>query len=199
MNCALCEATSCSQRFACVGRASLESPRANSSRQLRDRRESQTSQASIPARGRTSSNIAESCGFCNRYCGWHTSGTIKGTNIKYSFVGKANRCPTSCAAQSVRPDGNAGVDGMISVIAHELEEANTDPNPSSGWVDSSGAENADKCAWTFGQKLPTTSTGAYFNMTLPTPTAGGSRNYLVQRNLAASKNKCDLDFVAGTQ
>jgi hypothetical protein len=147
----------------------------------------------------TSSNVAESSGFCNRYCGWHTSGTIRGTNIKYSFVGNANRCLSSCAAQSVSPNGNAGVDGMISVIAHELEEANTDPNPSSGWVDASGAENADKCAWTFGQALSKTSTGAYFNMTLPTPAAGGSRNYLVQRNLAASDNKCYLDFVAKTQ
>jgi len=146
----------------------------------------------------TSSNVAESSGFCNRYCGWHTSGTINGTNIKYSFVGNANRCPTSCAAQSVSPNGNAGVDGMISVIAHELEEANTDPNPSSGWVDSSGAENADKCAWTFGQKLLTTSNGAYYNMTLDAP-GGGSRNYLVQRNLAASDNKCYVDFVVKTQ
>ena len=39
---------------------------------------------------------------------------------------------------------------MASIIAHELEEATTDPDPLSGWADSTGAENADKCAWTFG-------------------------------------------------
>ena len=140
----------------------------------------------------TSSNVAENSGFCNRYCGWHTSATIAGTNIKYSFVGNANRCLSSCAAQSVGPNGNAGVDGMISVIAHELEEANTDPNPRSGWTDSNGAENADKCAWTFGQSLSKAANGAYYNVTL------GSRNYLVQRNLA-SDSKCYVDYVTKAQ
>ena len=34
----------------------------------------------------TSSDVAETSGFCSRYCGWHTYGTLSGTNIKYSFV-----------------------------------------------------------------------------------------------------------------
>ena len=38
---------------------------------------------------------------------------------------------------------------MASVIAHELEEAATDPDLNA-WYDSRGYENADKCAWTFG-------------------------------------------------
>ena len=38
---------------------------------------------------------------------------------------------------------------MVSVIAHELEETNTDPNLNA-WYDSNGSEDADKCAWTFG-------------------------------------------------
>ena len=32
---------------------------------------------------------------------------------------------------------------------HELSEAVTDPR-NGGWWDTTGAENADKCAWTFG-------------------------------------------------
>ena len=98
---------------------------------------------------------------------------------------------------SVSPNNNVGADAMASIVAHELEEAATDPDLNAWW-DVRGYENADKCAWTFGQKLSTTSTGAYFNMTLPAP-GGGSRNYLVQRNLAASDNKCYMDFVAKTQ
>ena len=47
------------------------------------------------------------------------------------------------------PNGNAGADGMASIIAHELEEAATDPDLNA-WYDATGAENADKCAWTFG-------------------------------------------------
>jgi len=31
---------------------------------------------------------------------------------------------------------------------HEQGETESDPFPSAGWVDASGAENGDKCAWT---------------------------------------------------
>jgi len=143
----------------------------------------------------TSSNIAKS-GFCTQYCGWHTYTTISGTAVKYSFVGNANRCLSSCAAQTVGPNGNAGVDGMLSVLAHELEESTTDPKLNA-WYDASGAENADKCAWTFGQTLTQNSSGAYYNMTLPT--TSGSRNYLIQRNLAATDNKCYINWVTRAQ
>jgi hypothetical protein len=145
----------------------------------------------------TSSDVAETSGFCSKYCGWHTSGTIQGTNTKYSFVGNANRCLSSCAAQTTSPNGNAGVDGMLSVVAHELEEALTDPNPRSGWTDSGGAENADKCAWTFGQNQQTASNGSFYNMTLPGKTVA-SRNYLIQRNLDIN-SKCYVNYVTKAQ
>lgn len=134
----------------------------------------------------TSSDVTASSGFCTQYCGWHTHGTIGGTDIKYSFVGNAQRCLSSCAAQTVGPNGNAGVDGMISVIAHELEEAVTDPDLNA-WYDSRGYENADKCAWTFGTSYLAPN-GAYANMQL------GSRHYLIQRNLVRrnGSNYCVL-------
>jgi len=135
----------------------------------------------------SSSDVSESSGFCTKYCGWHTAGTANAGHVRYSFVGNANRCLSGCAIQTTSPNGNAGVDGMISVIAHELEEATSDPDPRSGWSDSGGAENADKCAWTFGS-YSTLSNGAAYNMTL------GSRNYLIQRNLkhATSGDTCAL-------
>jgi hypothetical protein len=122
----------------------------------------------------TSADVNATSGFCTQYCGWHTHGTIAGSDIKYSFVGNPDRCPSACSAQPTGPNGNAGADGMASIIAHELEEAVTDPDLNA-WYDRRGYENADKCAWTFG----TTSTapnGALYNMTL------GSRNYLIQQN-----------------
>lgn len=122
----------------------------------------------------TSQDVTESSGFCTQYCGWHTHGTISGSDIKYSFVGNAARCITSCAAQSTGPNGNAGADGMASIIAHELEEAVSDPDLNA-WYDNRGAENADKCAWTFGTQF-TAPNGSKYNMTL------GARNYLIQRN-----------------
>jgi hypothetical protein len=121
----------------------------------------------------TSADVTASSGFCTQYCGWHTHGTIGGTDIKYSFVGNPDRCPSACEQQTVGPNGNAGADGMASIIAHELEEAVTDPDLNA-WYDRRGAENADKCAWTFGTTYP--ASGALANMQL------GSRNYLIQQN-----------------
>jgi serine protease len=47
--------------------------------------------------------------------------------------------------------GSSGVagnsEGVTIVGGHEYAETLTDPAPSSGWVDSTGAETGDKCAW----------------------------------------------------
>lgn len=122
----------------------------------------------------TSSDVNESSGFCTKYCGWHTHGLINGSDIKFSFVGNPDRCPSACEWQSTSPNGNAGADGMASIIAHELEEAATDPDLNA-WYDSRGRENADKCAWSFGT-TSTASNGSLYNVTL------GARNYLIQQN-----------------
>jgi len=122
----------------------------------------------------TSADVNETSGFCTQYCGWHTHGTISGSDIKYSFVGNPDRCPSACEAQTTSPNGNAGADGMASIISHELEEATTDPDLNA-WYDRRGQENADKCAWTFGT-TSTASNGSLYNMTL------GTRQYLIQRN-----------------
>ena len=121
----------------------------------------------------TSADVTASSGFCTQYCGWHTRGTIAGSDVKYSFVGSPDRCPSACAAQTTGPNGNAGADGMASIIAHELEEATTDPDLNA-WYDVRGQENADKCAWTFGATYSVN--GAKANMRL------GNRDYLIQRN-----------------
>jgi hypothetical protein len=135
----------------------------------------------------TSADVNETSGFCTQYCGWHTHGTIAGADIKYSFVGNPDRCPSACEAQTTGPNGNAGADGMASVMAHELEEAVTDPDLNA-WYDRRGYENADKCAWTFGTTY-TTGNGALANMKL------GIRDYLIQRNwVNASGGSCALSF-----
>ena len=135
----------------------------------------------------TSSDVTASSGFCTQYCGWHTHGTISGSDIKYSFVGNPDRCPSSCAAQTTGPNGNAGADGMASIIAHELEEAATDPDLNA-WYDSRGYENADKCAWTFGT-TSTAANGSKYNVTL------GGKQYLIQQNWVNSgTGKCAMSF-----
>jgi hypothetical protein len=122
----------------------------------------------------TSADVNATSGFCTQYCGWHTNGTISGSDIKYSFVGNPDRCPSACTNGTAAPNGNVGADGMASIISHELEEAVSDPDLNA-WYDRQGAENADKCAWTFGTTY-TTANGGLANMKL------GARDYLIQRN-----------------
>ncbi len=119
----------------------------------------------------TSADVNETSGFCTQYCGWHTYDST--SHIKYAFVGNPDRCPASCSMQTA-PNNNVGADGMASIVAHELEESITDPLLNA-WYDRRQEENADKCAWTFGNTY-TTSNGAKANMKL------GTRDFLIQQN-----------------
>lgn len=135
----------------------------------------------------TSADVNETSGFCTQYCGWHTHGTIGNADIKYAFIGNPDRCPSACEDQSIGPNGNAGADGMASIIAHELEEATTDPDLNA-WYDKRGQENADKCAWTFGATYKTAN-GSLANMRL------GARDYLIQQNwVNAGSGGCALHY-----
>jgi hypothetical protein len=148
----------------------------------------------------TSSDVTASSGFCTQYCGWHSHSATTAGEVKFSFVGNAKRCLSACAAQSAGPNGNAGVDAMLSVIAHELEEAATDP-VFNGWWDGAGYENADKCAWTFGttqgtvnivQESGVNATASY-NMSLDIPNGTKARrSFLIQRNLLHGVGKGDI-------
>ena len=137
----------------------------------------------------TAAGVAETSGFLTQYCGWHTHASIAGTDLKYAFIGDPTGPKLSaCAVQTTTsPNGNIGADAMASVIAHELEEAVTDPDLNA-WYDSRGYETADKCAWTFGTTFKAANGSAY-NMTL------GSRQYLIQRNwVNASGGSCAVKY-----
>ncbi|MBV8503976.1 MAG: hypothetical protein JO006_19925 [Paucibacter sp.] len=136
----------------------------------------------------TAPDVAETSGFGSQYCGWHTHGTIGGADIKYAFVGNATTiAPSGCGVNNPSPNGDGGIDGMASVIYHELSEASTDPDLNA-WYDRRGQENADKCAWTFGTTFKT-SNGATANNTF------GGKNWLLQQNwVNASGGYCTLSY-----
>ena len=139
----------------------------------------------------TSSDVKQA-GFCTAFCGWHTHLPINGTDVAYAWVGNAaTQCPASCGVRALGPNGDPGADAMASVIAHELDETVTDPSLDA-WSDTTGAENADKCAWTFGTTYKTKS-GAVANMKL------GTRDFLIQRNWvnAPSGGVCALSASGG--
>lgn len=134
----------------------------------------------------TGAGVTASSGFLTKYCGWHTFTTLNSAAIKYSFVGNATGASLgNCAAQTASsPNGDPGVDALVSVLAHELEEAATDPQLNA-WYDRSGYENADKCAWTFGT-TSTASNGSKYNVTF------GGRQWLIQRNWKVSTQSCGM-------
>ncbi len=132
----------------------------------------------------TSKDVNETSGFCTAYCGWHNHASYKGGDYKYSFVGDASRCITACAIQSNGPNGNGGADGMLSVIAHELEETATDEDLNA-WYFANGQENADACAWTFGTEYVAPN-GTKANMNI------NGHDYLIQQNWIAPAVGCGL-------
>ena len=81
------------------------------------------------------------------YCAWHSSGTIGGIPVQFAFFFKLDGDP-GCDPQNSYTGQSQGLSALGNVSGHELSEMLTDPQLNA-WFDSSGNENADKCAWTF--------------------------------------------------
>ncbi|MEQ1949260.1 MAG: hypothetical protein ABL995_18855 [Bryobacteraceae bacterium] len=135
----------------------------------------------------TAPGVGESSGFLSSYCGWHSAATYNGVWMKYSFVGDADGAYGCTGHGAPSPNGDMGADAMVSVLAHELEEAVTDPQLNA-WYDATGEENADKCSWTWGTTYAT-GNGALANMKL------GGLDYLIQQNwVNANGGSCALSY-----
>ena len=137
-------------------------------------------------------NTRLSSGFGTAYCGWHSIGTLTVNTTKYvntpyiAIQDFQSNYLSACAKQStLSPNGDAQLDAMTSVLIHEIDEALTDPDLRT-WYDAAGAENADKCAWTFGPTF-TNTYGGLANVTL------GGLQYLIQRNWLANNLVTDID------
>jgi len=86
-------------------------------------------------------------GFGTQYCAWHSSTSSTYGNIAYTNLPYITDAGGSCGANFVN-GGTAGTtDGITIVEGHELAETITDQFPNGGWLDGSGEENGDKCAW----------------------------------------------------
>jgi len=84
------------------------------------------------------------------YCAWHSSGSINGTPVQFAFFFNLDGDP-GCDPGSTLDNlttNSQGLTALGNVTGHELSEMLTDPQLNA-WYDGSGAENADKCAWTF--------------------------------------------------
>jgi hypothetical protein len=91
------------------------------------------------------------------YCAWHSWGSVGSTPVQFAFFFKLDGDP-GCDPGDRTSGHSQGLAAIANVSGHELSEALTDPR-GTGWFDRQGAENADKCAWTFGSKLITFMNG----------------------------------------
>jgi hypothetical protein len=105
------------------------------------------------------------------YCGYHTQtsgvdGLGNPYRVQYAFIPWQNQNwpgigTGGCGMHNVNPTsdafGNGVFDGWSIVTGHEYAEAVTDPDNiaswQDGWLDVSGSENGDKCAWTNTQNI----------------------------------------------
>jgi hypothetical protein len=83
-------------------------------------------------------------GFGTQYCAYHSSTSSQYGNVAYTNLPYITDAGASCGANFNGLGANAGI---TIVGGHEMGETITDQFPNGGWLDSSGAENGDKCAW----------------------------------------------------
>ncbi len=120
-------------------------------------------------------------------CGWHSLiPSLFTSGRKFGLIKNPNGTPICFAPINVgttSPNREPSVDSMASIVAHELVETLSDPDASSGWIDSAtGVENGDNCAWQWGD--------TYTAFTVPGPPPRnvqanvhvGIRDYAVQQN-----------------
>jgi hypothetical protein len=103
-------------------------------------------------------------GFGTQFCAYHDNTSFNGQPLAYANMPYAPDAGTSCGRNFVNASnssfGNGFFDGLSIVAGHEYAEAVTDAFPSNAiaWLDTSGEENGDKCAWNTGPGPQSAST-----------------------------------------
>lgn len=97
------------------------------------------------------------------YCAWHSVGTCSGVRVQFAYFFKLDG-DAGCDPQDTSGKHSQGLAAIANVSGHELSEARTDPANPGAWYDSSGEENGDKCAWTFGAPLISFSDGTQWKV-----------------------------------
>jgi hypothetical protein len=82
------------------------------------------------------------------YCAWHSAGTINGIRVEFGFFFNLDGDPGCDPGAPTNLGHSQGLSALANVSGHELSEVLTDPLLNA-WYDQKGAENSDKCAWTF--------------------------------------------------
>jgi hypothetical protein len=115
------------------------------------------------------------------YCAYHNMTSHKTVYANMPFPIYSSVIPFTCGSEASfptneSPNGNTDADVEISPLSHEISEAMTDPDVSTGWYDSSGFENGDECAYKYG--AASGKAGALYNQTL------NGHHYLTQEEFS---------------
>lgn len=126
-------------------------------------------------------------GFGTQYCAYHGHFSSAYGDVKYAVMPYDWSDPSGCSAISGNgPNGDPAADTEVNTLAHETEEATTDPDLNA-WYDRRGYENADKCAWTFGTTYAVNGSTANVQV--------GGKDFLIQRNwVNANSGGCVLQW-----
>jgi hypothetical protein len=97
------------------------------------------------------------------YCAYHSAGTCGGVPVQFAYFFKLDG-DSGCDPRDTSGLHSQGLAAISNVSGHELSEARSDPASPGAWYDSSGAENGDKCAWTFNVPLVMFSNGVQWKI-----------------------------------
>jgi hypothetical protein len=103
------------------------------------------------------------------YCAYHSQSPTGAVYGNMPFPIYHSNAGFTCSSDAVypavqTPNGNADADTEVSPTSHEIMEAITDPDTTTGWFDSSGFENGDECAYVFGATQG--PAGAFYNQVI---------------------------------
>ncbi|GAA2153555.1 hypothetical protein GCM10009760_51390 [Kitasatospora kazusensis] len=126
-----------------------------------------------------------------QYCAWHDyngDSTLTGGAVTspYGDIAFSNQpynmdSGAGCGVGFLNSGSAGTLDGWTMTLGHEYSETITDQNPAGGWTNhTSGAENADECAWLKGV------TGGAGNVQM------GNGTYTEQGSWSNDTNACAL-------
>jgi hypothetical protein len=106
------------------------------------------------------------------YCAYHTIAANGMVYANLSFPIYSSPVGFTCGSDAriafraiESPNGDPDADTELSPTSHEIMEAITDPDTSTGWYDAFGFENGDECAYVYGQPVGG-SAGTFYNQTI---------------------------------
>ncbi|MFL6240854.1 MAG: IPT/TIG domain-containing protein [Actinomycetes bacterium] len=124
-------------------------------------------------------NLSPSAGYCAYHGFFNSGGNTVYANMPFPIYASPDgfTCGSDAAfPTNESPNGNTDADVETSPTSHEISEAMTDWDVNTGWYDSSGYENGDECAYTYGATAG--AAGALYNQTI------NGHHYLTQEEFS---------------